>query len=525
MPNIQNMLYGIEESFVRPSILCVLRDLKKILCLDPNIYMQISQDDSIKKKVNRVGELRGDNNNKDEWLYVEWEEESIDSKTLSTLPINPEYKPIWEDKDIYANCRVMYQARRLNIRCTYRTISKSSAQSVANIFRIMTSNDNHTHKHNLEYFYHIGHTISELLKEISHLKNLREKEEDKLTLEQYLKQTMDIRADLALTHDGNPNKVELICRERQNGVIGFFSNDVYNVNPELDEEYGQYKIDFDYAILYDKPISILSKFPILIYNSLIDEKFRLTERLDDVHPHAEYGRSLNATDKVVNPRKTLKPLSNFDFLTIPKEDVPLILPKPPRFVTRLFSTIVVVDDLDRKELFNLNDIPGIKFKDEVRDFIISEGEYVGTLLKSIFYIELFEDFNKISTNKIVVDKEGNLRTTEDMNIKKTYRVMFNILINLDMLAPVHSRRINKYLEKNLNESVLENKLIKDPLIYMYLNTFNVNTNYVDNQNVMKYYKETIGYTLLDRLWEVMRTVAYHHIVVLPQYMLDEKDEE
>lgn len=522
MPNIQNMLYGIEESFVRPSILCVLKDIKKILCLDPNIYLQISQDDGIKKKVNRVGELKGDNNNKEEWIYVEWEEESIDSKTLSTLPINPEYKPIWEDKDIYANCRVMYQARRLNIRCKYRTLSKSSAQSLANIFRIMTSNDNHTHKHNLEYFYHLGHTVTDLLKEISHLKNLREQEEDKLTLQDYLNKTMDVRADLALTHDGNPNKVELICRERQNGVIGFFSSDVYNITPEYDDEYGQYSIDFDYSILYDKPISILSKFPILVYNSIIDEKFRLATTLDDVHPHADYGRSLQSTYTITTPNRTLKPLTNFDFITIPKEDTPLILPKPPRFITRLFSTIVVVNDEDKKELFNINDIPGIKFKDEVRDFIISEGDNVGTLLNSIFYIELFEDFNKIGNNKITIDTEGNLRTTEDMNIKKTYRVMFNILINIDMLPPKHARRISRYMENNLDESVIENKLIKDPLVFMYLNTFNINTPYVDKNNVMKYSKETIGYTVIDRLWEVMRTVAYNQIIVLPYNMLDEK---
>ena len=221
----------------------------------------------------------------------------------------------------------MYQARRLNIKCKYRTLSKSSAQSLANIFRIMTSNDNHTHKHNLEYFYHLGHTITDLLKEISHLKNLREQEEDKLTFQDYLNKTMDVRADLALTHDGNPNKVELICRERQNGVIGFFSNDVYNVTPEYDDEYGQYSIDFDYSILYDKPISILSKFPILVYNSIIDEKFRLATTLDDVHPHADYGRSLQSTYTITTPKRTLKPLTNFDFITIHKEDTPLLLHK------------------------------------------------------------------------------------------------------------------------------------------------------------------------------------------------------
>ena len=39
---------------------------------------------------------------------------------------------------------------------------------------------------------------------------------------------------------------------------------------------------------------------------------------------------------------------------------------------------------------------------------------------------------------------------------------------------------------------------------------------------MKYSKETIGYTIIDRLWEVMRTVAYNQIIVLPYNMLDEK---
>jgi predicted flavoprotein YhiN len=62
--------------------------------------------------------------------------------------------------------------------------------------------------------------------------------------------------------------------------------------------------------------------------------------------------------------------------------------------------------------------------------------------------------------------------------------------------------------------------IEKPCPSLY--TFNINTPYVDENNVMKYSKETIGYTIIDRLWEVMRTVAYNQIIVLPYNMLDEK---
>ena len=49
-----------------------------------------------------------------------------------------------------------------------------------------------------------------------------------------------------------------------------------------------------------------------------------------------------------------------------------------------------------------------------------------------------------------MDAEGNLRTTKPMDVTKTYRVMFSLLNDLDMLNPGSTRRINRFIADEMD---------------------------------------------------------------------------
>ena len=85
---------------------------------------------------------------------------------------------------------------------------------------------------------------------------------------------MDVRADFTHTLDADPSKSELVVREAQIDVPGYIIDDIYNLKPEYEEDFGYWTFEFNYGMIYEKPITLLAQYPVLIYNQIIDKQFR-----------------------------------------------------------------------------------------------------------------------------------------------------------------------------------------------------------------------------------------------------------
>lgn len=522
MISIKIPLHGLEESAIRPIIVSVIDDLKRNIGVSPDIYLQLTEDDKIKKKVNRLGELRGDNNAKDQWIEAVWEEITEPDMELSKMPINGDFKPIYQDPDVNSKIIPLYHRRRLNIRFKYYTISKSTIQAIANNLRVMTVNDKNTAKHDLEYHYTLGHFVSNLLIEINTLKNLREPEDKRLELEDYINKTFDDRVDLSYSYDGELYKSELIIKEAQLECVGFIEDDVYNIQPNYDDSLGQWTLEFQYVLTFEKPISLYLEYPILIYNSLIGEYYRTLQKSYKKNYRAQYTGRMLGVNKIIDKQNSLKPLTNDDFLTIPKNDV-VKLPRTIRFLNRMFSVLCILNPDDLTELFNINDLPGLRFKEDIKAFLLnSEYPYIGKFLYSMFYIELYENNQKMMNIEVLLDPEGNLRTNKPLNIKKIYRVMFNVVNDLSRLDFNAQKRITKYIQDDIESKTVDGVLVGDPINFIYYNIFNVNTDYIDKYDRRKYATEDIKYGLKKPLWDTMRTKAYGTIIAM-NYLLEEKE--
>lgn len=521
MINIKIPLHGIEESVIRPVIVSVIDDIKKNIGLKPDIYLQLTEDDKIKKKVNRLGELRGDNNTKDQWIEATWEEVTEPEFELSPIPVSPDFTPIYKDDDIEAKIVPVYHRRRLNIQFKYYTMSKSTVLAISNNLKTMTANDKQTNKHDIEYHYTLGMFVTSLLMEINNLKNLREIDKNKIELEDYINKTFDDRADISYTYDAELYKSELVIKEAQLECIGYIEDDVYNIQPQLDDSLGQWTLEFQYVLTFEKPINLIIKYPILIYNTLIAEQFRnLTKQYKHNKTAIKTGRQLGI-HKVTEPEESLKPLTNDEFLTIPKTDN-INLPPVTRYLTRLFSVLCILNPDDTSELFNINDLPGLRFKDDIKSFLLeSEYPYVGKFMFSMFYIELYENEKKVMNNEVLMDEKGNLRSSKPLDIKKTYRVMFNIVNNLSHMDFNGQRRISKYIQSDIDSKTVDGMLVGDPINIVYYNIFNVNTEYMSQYDKRKYATEDIKYGFKRPLWDIMKTKGFGHIIVM-RHLLDKK---
>lgn len=515
-------LQAIEETVTRPVLVIVANDIKKLLGISTDIYTVYDVKDNIIKKKNKLGNIRGDNTTKDELINIEVAELSSENHELSLIPIRPDFKPIYIDKDINANIQPIYHSRKVSMRIRYLCRSKSKMFSVVNKLRLYTSNDGMYKQHQLTYHYTIPNHVGMLLIELNNLKNKRL--ETPLTLEEYLVKTFDNRFDIANSIDGNVLKSDMIIRESQIDIQGWIMDDLSQLTTEYDETSNMWALEFEYEFTYEKPISILINYPLLVYNTMVSKHFRLFEK--QLRRSKNAYRTARSSDlyKLIESDRTLMPRDDNYYVTIPEMDNEK-LAYPPAFYGRMFSVLTIVNDENLTELFNINEIPRIKFKDSVLKFILeSEFKHISTKFESLFLVSLYKN-KELDTNKIIMDADGTLRTEYPMDIKSTYRVVFHVLTDLNLLTKQAYKRVKNYFAEELRNNESNNKINinnskLDPryklnnsitqidtgtMVKTYLDLISVNDAYVTKQLTTGTQPYEIPFTISDNRWLQMKT--------------------
>lgn len=513
-------LQAIEETITRPVLVIVATDIKKLLGVNKDIYTVYDVKDNIFKKKNKLGNIRGDNTTRSELMTIEASEASSEDHELALIPIRPDFKPIYVDKDLRAKFQPIYHSRKMSMRVKYFCKSKSKLFSVVNKLRLYTSNDGGYKVHQLIYHYTLPNHIGMLLIELNNLKNKRLLEP--LTLTDYINSTFDNRVDLANSIDGNYLKSDLIIRESQIDILGYIQDDLASLQPEYEEESSYWTIEFEYSFTYEKPVTLLLRYPLLVYNTMISKHFRVFEK--ERKRSKDAYRTARASDlaKLVDTKKAFRIREDNYYLTIPEVDKEELPPVTP-YYARMFSVLSIVNEENLRELFNINDIPRIKFRTPVLDFLLnSEFKYVSDRFNSMFYIELYKDRSK-DTNRVIMDSDGTLRTEYDMDIKSTYRVMFNVLTDLNFLNKAAYNRVQTYFRNELdtNDPKAPNitQYDNNTLIKTYLNLISVDNNYINKELAKGVMPYDIPFTIQDNRWLQIRT---KQIAMVIAYAMEEK---
>lgn len=458
-------LQGIEETVTRNIIITAVNDIKGLLGIGSDVYTFFDNKDNLFKRKTRDGGIIGDNSDRGSYIKIEHDENSEDGNELSLIPARPDFLPIYKDEDIGSSFQPIHHSRRINMHVKYACKSRSKIFSIANKLKLYTSSDAMYCLHDFEYHYSIPNFLNKLLLEINNKKNLRLPDGDKLTIEQYIDQTFDDRVDFANTLDGDITKSNLTIREKQLDIEGWVEGDLQSIKPEYDESGSVWYVEFDYTFTYEKPVTLLVKYPILVYNTIIHPFFRTTiyEKPKKDKRAIRTGRAQamhDVTDTEQDPDDPLAIKHPGYYLPIPEYDTTM-LPKPLNFYSRMTVILTVMDDEDKTLLFNLDEIPSIKLRDVYKDFIInSEREYIGDEFKSLFHFELWKNNKRDYQNKIKLDQHGVLRSTYELDYRYTYRVSINIITDLSMLTLDAKNRLKKFLEEQLSKDTKTDTLDK-----------------------------------------------------------------
>ncbi|EPU3828911.1 hypothetical protein ACVWU4_000892 [Campylobacter coli] len=479
MYRVRSDIFGIEETVTRPVLIQLKTDISKFLGISRNVYAVYDPEYPL-KKVKDGTNVEVLNTIQDEYIEIEATEVSEENKELSLLIDNNDFKPIYQDKDIKTKLNAMHHERKMSL--TYRYYSKSKAKIIAfvNKLRSYSATNALYMYHALEYHYVLPPIVIELVIEFNRLKNLQL--EDKLTHRQYFKKYFDDRLEITHTVDGESSKSDLVIRERQNNVLGYIEDNVHELDYQYADNVAMWYIEFTYVVRYEKPITIISTYPMMIYNSVIDPKFTniISYEQKISKPYADHtGRWIDPNlNRMVDKYIIDKDIG---FIRIPKEDnIPLV--KLPSYYNRVFTVLTYVDQTDPTMIFNINELEEIKLKKAIiRMLIESENIYIGKPYRSMFLLELYVDGNRRSDIVLTIDKLGNIRSNKELDPKHIYHFSFSIINDLNSLLPNDYKRIIDYLrsdyinilykdinlhkgEPNLNTYIVGYDKFGDPII-------------------------------------------------------------
>lgn len=486
MITLRTDLFGLEETVTRPALIIVVSDIKQLLGLEKDIFTTYDIKDALIKKKNKEGKIEGDNTVKNDYISIEYEEESEDDNDTSLIPMRPDFFHIYRDDDLDTTIIPIYHSRKMNIKFKFATKSKGKAYALTNKLRLLTSDQGYFRRHRLEYHYVLSEYVIKLILHIYNLKYNRIS--DKIPFEEYLKLTFDDRLDSTNTLDGVKEKSSLVIREAQTDIPGYIDEELHNIKPEYDDGTSYYTFEFGYTFIYEKPVTLLLKYHVLVYNQIIDKMFR-TFINDGWREKPDYNKPMTARIQpghdityIDRTSDVFRIRNNNYYITLPDFDNES-LPKGEYYLNKLFSVLSIVDETDRTLLFNLDDIPKIEFKTWMLRFIVfSERKYITKKLESMFYIELFEDRSR-SSIEVELLEDGTLRTKTDLDLTKTYRVVFNVINDLNLLSDIAKKRLKNYLLEHMDDYVDGNEFINTvscKIVLAYLFLLRYDDDYINN---------------------------------------------
>lgn len=458
--NAKLQLFGLEETVTRPIIIQVLRDIAKEIGCVTKPYLYIDDNSAIKKTRSPNKSKHSSNSNSPirkfsgktkEYLKVTSMSDNVTpGYEIDTNISFPKTKPFFFDREINFQVKTIIQERKLDLSIEYSTLDKAYLHGVINILRTLPTYSECKFLHNLEYKLFMPGTVKRLLGHIYKRKKNRWTDDEMLTFRDYVYSIADDRLTEFIPHKSSADGFKMGIREKLVEVLGVLNTDVHNLTIESNEE--GYSINLDYTIYYQIPIAIDVTYPLVVYNSLISKKeMNFTPRT---------GRTLsnNNTSDLIGLRRYFKdPLASDymgkinSYVKYPLRDDTMPNVHPDR-LTRLVTNLFLVNDKDPREVMNIDEIQGAKFKYFVKQFILaSEYKYVTKSCRSYLYFALYEN-DVLLNDKLEMDEKGNIRTTFDMNIRKTYRLVIFLLTDLNYLNMEDRRRITSFLNATKESS-------------------------------------------------------------------------
>lgn len=465
MINFRLPIRGVNDSITRPVSIGILNDIKEILYVNKDIRSKLSNqiDEFITNEQWNPKQLDSKSPKLEDIKFSVTEDINTDNLITTSVNYN-DYKPVLYDTDVNAYIRPIYVESFIKFDIKFRSKSKTNINNFINMLKLSIAENETIILHDVEYMFYLPPELLELFLDINILKN--NVLTDKINYEDYLINFTDGRMSMVGGLDGNTKNLNVVIKEKQLDVVGYFEDNIIDVKSEYNSSESVWEADFNYTLTYNKPIALNVSYPPMVYNQMLPKKYIVKHDLklgkNDQHRNKTFigeanepfnnGLRLEASmDKLVNKVEFIN-IPNFDYYKPSR---------PQPYMMSVFSVMVNIRPDDKRSLFNLNRIPEYKLNDIFMQYIVSEEwKHITKKYDSIFYLELIEESNAMADGSLTIDQDLNISSVIDLDLTKTYRVVFNILTDLSVASRSAIGRLNRY--DDVYNVALKSLNIKNP---------------------------------------------------------------
>jgi hypothetical protein len=464
MPTVSVDIESVEQTVTRPVVTGIVYDLVSAMGLPNNtrIIYPGSQDEEDLKVVavdNGNNRIYG----KDLKILLEVNELIVDERVTSTRININENKPIFEDSAIGVKIAPIYSHTELEITLKMRFPNKTAAEKQRSDMRRNASLFRESVMHEIEYNYLIPKVNLVILAEIHRCRERQVGYGD--TFQDWLTEHF-VDEVVPFANQINSQR-SLSKKEIQTRVQGTWDFDIVPEKGDDSDNRASHILTFTYKVRYDKILSTMMKYPILVHNVAISPQM-----YDRSIPY-ELGMRLQMPSQATWALDTFTG-NNYVTGFIDGAPIPLFhdwLPTDrPTGVVGLLRVMIQVQPQDRFALFNLRELGDLEIKPELLDYMQSEHEYLSYHGQSAVFISLYENGNIRDGDQIRVDEDLNITTTFSMDLRKTYNVWVTLLADLRLLSSAAFERLRargvlaQAILNAIDPSLGQRRLIPDTMV-------------------------------------------------------------
>ena len=424
MPTAVVQLVGLEKTVTNRVITSVVRSFLEQTNLDKDTRLKIkSSFDQFSTK--GLGDLKEDNAIPQlKNMKIEYEE-TVDIASTDTMAIHQgEYRDFFTTDVPEVHIRPVYIDSNMDITIQFKSTSKDRIVTWKNTILTYIARNTAFTIEDLVYTYLLPNQIFNLLWRIYKLAKPH------LPLYSDFYQWLGAHSDGRLLWGADLTGTfrDVFIKEVQSRV--YVRWDIAILENQVKEtEDGKYVTDFVLKLTYQKPISIVAKYPTLICNKLLPEKYILPLSVIRDTDRRQVDRDRFLSDLVLFENQILVDMSGKKYIRYPWWDEGTVPPYHKDFVP-IASILVSITEDNLRDLLSLTDMDLLVLNSDIEYWLCNGGnERVTKSYEAPIYIKLLENDRYVEDSAIEVDTDLNIKATKDLSICKEYRIVIFTIKN------------------------------------------------------------------------------------------------
>lgn len=362
-----------------------------------------------------------------ERLMVDIKEDYIEDDLLTMMSRRKEYPPIFLDKGCGVMIHPVYSRTKVVVSFTYRTKDRWQAENLKDYWRRKIADNREYMVFNARYKYPIPEDIEKGLWLLHRTRSVNLK--DCKTYQDYLA-TFGSKHLVSLKNAAGTGDI-LAMAECQENIYGNFT-DPTSMDMEKDELGAVWNVTFDFEYHYDKPISVVLTYPLLIHNELIPPQ---------LYPEVQFDiATLKTHSGLTRERYTIIEQHNgFNWhirgavIRIPEFDDWSSTIKLDNY-KMLLSAMMIVDPEHPREVCNLKDMGEWGLHPVLHPFFSKNSQWLNVYNESPFYVQIYENNAIMEDLNIVIDHNLNVETKYPMKLHKMYHMTISVHKDIKLLS-------------------------------------------------------------------------------------------